>query len=650
MMKNNLKIIICCGLLFSLQLQKAVAQDSRPNIILILADDLGYSDIGCYGGEIETPNLDKLANEGIRFRHFINGSKCAPSRASLLTGLYPIETGCVGPPDQMVNGVTIAEMLRKAGYKTLMSGKWHGKENPAKRGFDKCFGNLKGAFNYFNPSSKDNYWENSEQIKDFKPNDEFYATDNFTDRAIGYLEDVKDSKKPFFLYVSYNAPHYPLQAWPEDIAKYRNKYVKGWDKIRDERFKRQREMGIVPKHWKLSERDNKIPAWEAYQNKDIADLTMATYAAMVDRMDQNIGKLLAKLEAIGKKENTLIVFLSDNGGNAEGHMWDGKNQKNKPGEKDSQAKLGIEWANASNTPFKSYKRSTFNGGQVTPFIVNWPNGNLAKGSISNQKGNITDLMPTFLELANATYPEGDIWTVPQEGNLKTSWKVKSLSGKSLVPAIKEGKEVKRDNFKGYFQGSRMLIAGDWKIVSDGGDGAILHLYDYPWELYDLKKDGTETNNLANQYPKLVDSLDRVYRNWINKTDALTGLKSHEYYQPYYSAEAKIAIEKLEKDGKYVKLMKTRRAIGLSIVEKLASNKVKLKTFMGMDKLPMSYFAVVGIGREKGMLIPELKNLYDIWDKKSKAIEKYCKKLGPDYLKLYEIQERIRLRTTSLEVN
>ncbi|MCL7762516.1 arylsulfatase [Polaribacter sp. Z014] len=650
MMKNNLKIIICCGLLFSLQLQKAVAQDSRPNIVVLFADDLGYSDLGCYGGEIETPNLDKLANEGIRFRHFINGSKCAPSRASLLTGLYPIETGCVGPPDQMVNGVTISEMLRKAGYKTLMTGKWHGLENPAKRGFDNYFGITAGAFNYFKPKKNRSFWEDDKRLDSFVPKENFYTTDEFTNRGIDYLEEQKNSKDPFFLYVAYNAPHFPLQAWPEDIAKYRGKYLKGWDKIRADRFKRQRELGIIPKHWKLSERDEKVSAWEAYENKDIADLTMATYAAMVDRMDQNIGKLLDKLDAIGKKENTIVIFLSDNGGNAEGHMWDGKNQKNKPGEKDSQAKLGIEWANASNTPFKSYKRSTFNGGQVTPFIVNWPNGNLAKGSISNQKGNITDLMPTFLELANATYPEGDIWTVPQEGNLKTSWKVKPLSGRSLVPAIKEGKEVKRDNFKGYFQGSRMLIAGDLKIVSDGGDGAILHLYDYPWELYDLKKDGTETENLANQYPNLVDSLDIVYRKWIDETDRYTGLKSHEYYQQYYTKEQKVIIDKLEKDNDYKKLMSKRKQVGVSIVEKLASNKVKLKTFMGMDKLPMSYFAVVGIGREKGMLIPELKNLYDVWDKKSKAIEKYCKKLGPDYLKLYEIQERIRLRTTSLEVN
>ncbi|WP_111708182.1 arylsulfatase [Lutibacter citreus] len=482
------KFISRCFILlivFSIQILKA--QESKPNIVIIFADDLGYSDIGCYGGEIETPNIDKLAEEGLRFTHFINGSKCAPSRASLLTGLYPIETGCVGPPAQMENGVTIAEMLNKAGYKTLMAGKWHGKENPVKRGFDKFFGITKGAFNYFNPKKNQPYWEDNKRLDPFIPENKenFYTTDTFTNMALNYLDQQKNKREPFFLYVAYNAPHYPLQAWPEDIAKYKGKYLKGWDKIREERFQRQQKMGIVEPNWELTERDDKIPAWEDYENKDIADLTMATYAAMVDRMDQNIGKLIAKLEETGKKENTLIIFLSDNGGNAEGHMWDGVNPNNKPGLKNSQAKLGIEWANASNTPFKNYKRSTFNGGQVTQFIVSWPKAKFKKGSITRQKGNLTDLMPTFLELANATYPEGETWSVPAEGKLKTSWKVRPLPGKSLVPVF-NNETVTRENFKGYFQGSRMLIANDWKIVSEGGDGAILHLEDYPWELYNLK--------------------------------------------------------------------------------------------------------------------------------------------------------------------
>lgn len=638
--------------LFIISMLACNAQNSKPNIVVIFADDLGYSDIGCYGGEIETPNLDKLANEGIRFTHIINGSKCAPSRASLLTGLYPIETGCVGPPDQMVNGVTIAELLKKEGYKTLMTGKWHGKENPVKRGFDRFFGSTHGSFNYFEPKKNQKYWEDESNLTPFIPNnkDEFYTTDEFTNRAINFLEDYKGSKEPFFLYVAYNAPHYPLQAWPQDIAKYRGKYLRGWDKLREQRFGRQQKMGLIPKNWKLSKRDVNVSSWKNYKNKDIADLTMATYAAMVDRMDQNIGKLITKLEETGRRENTLIIFLSDNGGNAEGNMWDGKNSNNKPGLKNSQAKLGIEWANASNTPFKNYKRSTFNGGQLTPFIVNWPNGNLKKGSISTQKGSIVDLMPTFLELANVKYPEGDTWTVVPEGNLKTEWKIKALSGKSLLPAIKYNKVVERENFKGYFQGSRMLISGNWKIVSNGGDGAILHLYDYPWELYNINEDGTETRNEALIYSKLVDSLDIVYRNWINETDIYTNVKSHEYYQPYYTREQKQAIQILEKDSIYNKLMAKRRAIGLSIVDKLKSANVKMKTTLGMEKLPMSYFGIVEIGRKNRDSVPELISLYKAWDNNIICGEKYCEYLGLVFFDVWKIQEKIRPRTTSLEVN
>ncbi|SDW35318.1 arylsulfatase [Lutibacter oricola] len=643
------RILIVCFLAFFSQFLSA--QNTKPNIVVIFADDLGYSDIGCYGGEIQTPNIDKLAKEGIRFTHFINGSKCAPSRASLLTGLYPIETGCAGPPTQMQNGVTIAEMLKKAGYKTLMTGKWHGKEHPVKRGFDHFFGTVSGSFNYFKPGAKQKYMEDAEVLKSFPSElkQNFYTTDTFTNKALNYLDAQENNNEPFFLYVAYNAPHYPLQAWPEDIAKHRGKYLKGWDVLRKERFQRQQKMGIVEPNWELTKRDEKVTVWENYKNKDIADLTMATYAAMVDRMDQNIGKLIAKLEETGKKENTLIIFLSDNGGNAEGHMWDGVNPNNKPGLKNSQAKLGIEWANASNTPFKSYKRSTFNGGQVTPFIVSWPNGNLKKGSITRQKGNLTDIMPTFLELAKVTYPEGETWKVPAEGKLKTSWKIRPLSGKSLVPAFyNEG--VTRENFKGYFQGSRMLIANDWKIVSDGGDGAILHLYDYPWELYNLKKDGAETNNLARKFPKLVDSLDVVYRNWIDDVDSYTGLKSHMYFQSYYTKQQKQILKRLEEKKQYKKLMNKRRGIGLSIVEELKKSKVKMKTTLGMEKLPMSYFALVNSGRKYSEYNSVLSNLYKSYDKNIKICKTFCDNLGIEFSEVWKIQEKIRNQTTSLEVN
>ncbi|BAX81133.1 arylsulfatase [Labilibaculum antarcticum] len=648
------QILICLGLFTAIAVnaQTDRVEAERPNFVVIFADDLGYSDLGCYGGEIKTPNIDCLAYNGLRFSNFMTGSKCAPSRASLLTGLYPIETGCVGPPTQMENGITIAELLKRAGYRTLMSGKWHAKENPVKRGFDHFFGVTNGAFNYFKPGLKQIYMEDEKIFSPYKPEnkDQFYTTDAFTDKAVKYLDDYKNDDDPFFLYVAYNAPHWPLQAWPEDIEKYKGKYLKGWDQIRNERYERQKEMGIVPKEWSLPMRDTLVQAWEDYQNKDAADLTMATYAAMIDRLDQNVGRILAKLKETGKDKNTIVIFLSDNGACAEGHMWDGKDAKTKPGGKTSQAKLGVEWAHASNTPFRKYKRSTFNGGQLSPFIIYWPEHISDKGKIVSDKGNIADLMPTFAELAGIKYPEGEVLKVKDESSLKSEWIIQPLSGKSLLPIIRNTDRTQREHFFGYFQGARMMISDDWKIVSDGGDAAILHLYNYPWELYDLKNDGTETKDLAGEYPNRVDSLDRIYRNWIDETDHLTGIKQHEYFQPRYTKEQREVATKMESDSILKKLLEDRRSIGLSIVEILKQQHVKMKTTLGMEKTPMSYFGFVESGRKYKDSNKELASLYSDWDKNKKLSRQHCTNAGSICLEVWNIQERIRVKTSSIEVN
>ncbi|MDC0584312.1 arylsulfatase [Bacteroidales bacterium] len=630
---------------------KSTGKQDRPNFVILFADDLGYSDIGCYGGEIETPNLDKLAENGIRFTQFMNGSKCAPSRASLLTGLYPIEAGCMGPPEQMINGITIAELLKSGGYTTLMSGKWHAKEHPVLRGFDHYYGCVAGGSNYFRPSKKRKFMHDDKVIAPVteENKDRFYVTDIYTDRAIHYLDNYIKDDNPFFLYVAYTAPHFPLQAWPEDIAKYRGKYMKGWDVLREERFARQQKMGLVKPHWVLSARDTAVPSWESFQRKDDADLTMAVYAAMVDRMDQNIGRIIDKLEEQDKLDNTIILFFSDNGATAEGEMWDGKNPRTKPDERDSQAKLGIEWANACNTPFRKFKRQTFNGGHFTPFIAHWPQGIKQKGSINFMPANIVDILPTFIELAGVTHPEGEKWTVPGGNDLKNEWTILPLSGKSMVQTLKKSEIVERDHFFGHFQGARMIMDDNWKLVSDGGDGTVRHLYNYEWELYDLEKDGTETNNLATQYPNMVDSLDAIYRAWIDSVHRLNGIKDHIWYQPHYSKEQVEIAGQMQNDVKLQKLLKERRSIGLKIVQELKGQKVKVKTGLGMDKEPMSYFGIVNEGWKYSNHNIKLKELYNQWDKNIQDSESYCTSKGEEYLKLWHLHERVRVNMPASDV-
>ncbi|UCD27315.1 MAG: arylsulfatase, partial [Planctomycetota bacterium] len=411
----------CLWLVFSLifpALSQAGQQFKvqRPNIILIMADDMGFSDIGCYGSEISTPTLDRLASNGLRFTQFYNTARCCPTRAALLTGLYQHQAGIghmvgdYGFPSYQgyLNHrcVTIAEALKGGGYQTLMSGKWHvGEERPhwpTDRGFDRYYGLISGGSNYFRLDS------NRQMAVDDQPylpkGEDFYMTDAFSDNAVNFIDEYGREDKPFFLYLAYTAPHWPLHAWPEDIARYRGKYTIGWDELRKRRHKKMIDMGIVDVSWPLTPRDERVPAWANIpeEKRDMWDLKMAVYAAQIDRMDQGIGKILAKIREIGELDNTLIMFLADNGGCAE--IINRGKRGAPPGHRDSFTSYEIGWANASNTPFRLYKHWVHEGGISSPLIVHWPIV-IKKPNITHQPGHLIDIMATCLDVAGVEYPK-----------------------------------------------------------------------------------------------------------------------------------------------------------------------------------------------------------------------------------------------------
>lgn len=488
---------------------RAIAAD-QPNIVLIMADDMGVSDIGCYGSEIRTPNLDGLAKAGLRFTQFYNNARCCPTRASLMTGLYPHQAG-VG---HMVNKrnlpgylgylndhcVTIAEALRPAGYRTLMSGKWHvGEERPhwpVDRGFEHSYTLISGGSNYFRIDPERTMARDGEK---FIPNEDgFYLTDAFTTNAVRLLDEHGKGDRPFFLYLAYTSPHWPLHAWPEDIARYRGKYREGWDALRQKRHQRMKELGLVDPRWPLSERDPQAPLWSDQDDKakDDWDLKMAVYAAQIDRMDQGIGKVLAKLKELRVENNTLVLFLADNGGCAE------KINRGKPGvppgSADSFLSYGLPWANVSNTPYKRFKHWVHEGGIATPLIARWPSGlKTQPGSLTPQPGHLIDIMATCVDVAGAAYPErvGDRAITP-------------LEGKSLKP-IFEGK-TRPGHAEIYWEheGNRAVRQGKWKLVA---------LNRGPWELYDLEADRTETRDLAGQYPERVKELSALHAAWAERS-------------------------------------------------------------------------------------------------------------------------------------
>ena len=489
----------------------------KPNVILIMADDMGYADPGCYGGEIETPNLDRLAEEGLRFTQFYNCARCVPTRESLLTGLYPQQVKTKPGKDGsrvMQNCVTLAEVLRSAGYRTLMTGKWHSAETPVARGFERYYGVVSGCCNYFNPGLKrpgekepgrkypgeQRPWAIDDQIiQPYTPEDrDFYTTDAFTDQALEYLDQYGQEDRPFFLYLPYTAPHFPIQAWPEDIDKYRGKYKIGWDVIRQSRYERMREMGLIDSRWALSQRDPRAPAWEDVEDKDGWDLKMAVYAAMIDRMDQNIGRLLEKLYQLGKEDNTLVLFLSDNGACAEDVNDFGSEAADiPPGPLESYRTVDLPWANASDTPYRKFKQWVHEGGIATPLIARWPEVIEEKGALTHQAGHVMDVMPTLCEIAGVSYPE--------TYNGQT---VLPAEGKSLLPVLVGEAREDHDVLCWEHLGNRAVRQGKWKIVAAKSE---------PWELYDLDEDRTETNNLAGQSPDQVERMARIWDDWAERT-------------------------------------------------------------------------------------------------------------------------------------
>ena len=527
---------------------KGKKSDQRPNILVILADDLGYSDLGCYGSEIHTPNLDKLAKQGVRFNHFYNTSRSCPTRASLLTGLYQHQAG-IGRmtfDDHLPgyrgtlsrNAVTIAEVLKESGYATSMVGKWHIAETPLRkdqrewlahhvyhetysdlchypvnRGFDTHYGTIYGVVDYFDPFS---LVEGEVPVKEVP--DGYYITQALSDRAVKEVKEYAKDDKPFFMYLAYTAPHWPLHALPEDIEKYKDTYKVGWEVIRNARYERQKQLGIFPNMDNfLSDRQFK-DKWEDNPHAEWDARAMAVHAAMIDRMDQGIGQVIDALEKTGQLENTLILFLSDNGCSNEDcqNYSPGENDRpdmtrkgekmvyphNKevlPGPETTYASLGARWANVANTPFRFWKAKSYEGGICTPMIAHWPKGIKKNvGKTTPEIGHVMDIMATCIDMAGATYP------TKYKGN-----DIIPLEGKSLVPIFKTGHREGHDYLGFEHYNERAFLSYDgWKLVRPGENAK--------WELYNLNEDRSEMHNLAAQYPEKVAEMTKAYEAWAKR--------------------------------------------------------------------------------------------------------------------------------------
>jgi len=519
------------------------AGKAKQNVIMILADDMGFSDIGCYGSEIDTPNLNRLASTGVRFNQAYNTARCCPSRASLLTGLYPHQAG-IG---QMVGNygvpayqgylrndcVTVAEVMREAGYRTWMSGKWHvgGNQAPDKpstwhpgapdqptpldRGFDRFFGTLGGAGSYYRPPLL------MDQGKFITPDQGFYYTNAIGDHACTMIREATDAKKPFFGYVAFTSPHWPLHALPEDIERHRTRYRAGWDVLRAERHERMRKAGIIGDNCPLSPRDEKVPAWDSLDasRQEWESLRMATYAAIIDRMDQNVGRILDCLEKSGQRDDTLIIFASDNGGSEELLRDDGSNVARYhlptshgtlprmgniegliPGPEDTFMSYGRAWANASDTPFRQFKKWVHEGGISTPLIVNYPGYAGTRGRIAHDPCHFIDILPTIMEFTGASHP------ATFHGRAMTP-----LAGRSVLPAAAAGAALESRPYFWEHSGNRAVRIGDMKLVADN---------ESPWELYDLAVDRTELHDLAASRTSDVAAMENRYQTWANSVGVI----------------------------------------------------------------------------------------------------------------------------------
>lgn len=514
------------GLAFAAMSRSAVVPEKDPpNIIMIVADDLGFADLGCYGGEIRTPNLDKMAAEGLRFTQFYNCSVCYYSRAAMLSGVNPRYGKGSLLKDNML---TVAEVLKTAGYATAMSGKWHlggGRSNrPIDRGFDEYYGAMIGAINFYDPTETDPpfashgshkmaYVHNGQQLKGVA--EDYYVTDALTDHSIKQIRKFAKAGKPFFLHLAHFAPHYPLHAPPEDIERYRGRYDDGYDSLRKQRHRKMVELGIIDKKWTLPDPDEKlgnwrydlaVDSWQSNDEKEWERSKMEVYAAMVDRIDQNIGRLMAVLKETGIDDNTMIVFFSDNGGCASDITPDSPgykqyreyNRDKTIGTKESYVFCGPGWATAQSAPFRRYKTWTYEGGIATPMIVRWK-GKVRPGSITKEVGHLVDLMPTFMDIAGAKYPEE-----------RNGTKTVPLEGVSLVPVLK-GKKFRKERELGWYVfGSNAYRIGKWKLVWG--------ITAKKWELYDMEADRTETFDLAGKHPEIVKKLSEAWRRWAARSD------------------------------------------------------------------------------------------------------------------------------------
>ena len=508
----------------------AARTDARPNVVVVLVDDMGWSDIGPYGGEIPTPNLDALAGRGVRFTQFYSTPRCSPTRASLLTGLYPHQAG-MGHLDNVIRprssgttgrlndrSVTIAEVLREAGYFTAMSGKWHlGQDNgspPWQRGFDRVLSLRAGGMYFPNQNFRGGgdaltarareplYLDGTPTPRDAAVfGDNWYATYLWTDFGLRFIDEARKANKPFFLYLPYNAPHFPLMAPAEVIARHRGRYKAGWDRLREARYRRQIAMGLIDGRWPLSPRDPASPAWESLTDdaKDRFDHLMAVYAAMIEAIDTSIGRLVKELEARGALDNTLILFLSDNGANAETGP-DGRFNGDPPGGPNSNLYLGMNWATLGSTPFRRFKHFTHEGGIAVPLIAHWPRGIPARrrNALVREPAHLVDVMPTILEVAGAAYPR------EFRGQA-----IQAMEGVSLRPALAGRALARTQPLFWEHEGNRAVRSGKWKLVS---------AYPKAWELYDMTADRVERNDLAASRPDLVRTLATAWDAWAARAD------------------------------------------------------------------------------------------------------------------------------------
>lgn len=540
--------------------EEASATPTRPNIIVIMADDMGISDIGCYGSEISTPNLDKLAGNGLRYTQFYNTARCCPTRASLLTGLYPHQAGVGhmmenrGLPayqgDLNQQCVTLAEVLGIAGYRTYMAGKWHvtpmrdleAKHNwPRQRGFDRFFGTIHGAGSFYDPAT---LTRGNERMA---PGEDFYYTDAISDEAVTYLREHNDDQ-PFFMYVAYTAAHWPMHALPQDIAKYRGRYSQGWEALRKERHTRMKGLGIIDPAWRLGDPDPKVPDWDSEPDQAWHAQCMEVYAAMIDNMDQGIGRIVSTLEHQGQLDNTLILYLQDNGACAEQfgfgrkplteaqraerrpmdpnalqtsmvpqYTRDGKPLRVwrgvVPGPADTYLGYSSGWAHAGNTPFQWYKHWVHEGGIASPLIAHWPHGIEAQGKWRHQPAHLIDIMATCVDVAEANYP-----------SQYRDQDITPMEGVSLAPSF-ANRLLQREALYWEHEGNRAVRMGQWKLVSrastqarqwDKTDALPLD----QWELYDMENDRTETNNLADAFPGRVQDMAARWQNWAVRTGSV----------------------------------------------------------------------------------------------------------------------------------